>query len=169
MEKVYDRVLTERHLALFGTILQCFARYELTIEHAIAGVLQTDDPSIAILMRHLDFMGKRIALLDLLRDRSIPGDQWERIFAYLAVPSCHVGLRNQIAHSTWMASREPKSIQPNWILRWTPQIEPTHLGPKSEDSSYTFEALSEVAANLADSHEQFRAYLTEVGFIRMAT
>ena len=82
MEEVHNHVLTERHFALFGAILQCFARYELTIEHAIAGVLQTDTSSIVILMRHLDFMGKRLALLDLLlRDRSIPGDQWERIFA----------------------------------------------------------------------------------------
>jgi len=43
------------------------------------------------------------------------------------------------------------------------------LRPKPEDSSYTFEALSEVAANLAAGHEQFRAYLAEAGFIQMGT
>jgi hypothetical protein len=86
MENIQGDVLTERYLAAFGTILQCFARYELTIEHVVACLLQTDTSSIAILMRHLDFVGKRLALLDLLRVRSVPGDQWERIFEHLAVP-----------------------------------------------------------------------------------
>jgi len=167
MEKVHGEVLTERHLALFGAILQCFAHYELTIEHVIAAVLQTDDSSIAILMRHLDFIGKRSALLELLQRRSIPGDQWERIFAFLAVPRSHVELREHIAHSTWVASPEPRSIQPNWILRPSPGIEPSHhLGHKLEEGGYTLEMLSDVAANLAQSHEAFRAYLAETGLLR---
>jgi hypothetical protein len=94
----------------------------LTIERAIAGLLHTDTSNIAILMRQLDFTAKRLAFLDLLPERSIPGDRWERIFAHLSVPSSHVGLRNHIAHSTWKASPEPKSIQPDWILRWVPGI-----------------------------------------------
>jgi len=167
MEKVHGEVLTERHLALFGAILQCFAHYELTIEHVIAAVLQTDDSSIAILMRHLDFIGKRSALLELLQRRSIPGDQWERIFAFLAVPRSHVELREHIAHSTWVASPEPRSIQPNWILRPSPGIEPSHhLGHKLEEGGYTLEMLSDVAAKLAHSHAAFRAYLAEAGLIR---
>ena len=76
-------------------------------------------------MRPLDFMGKRMALLDLLRKRAIPGDRWERIFAYLSVPACRVGRGNHIAHSTWIASPEPRSIQPDRILRWPTSIEPT--------------------------------------------
>jgi hypothetical protein len=118
MGNVQNDVLTERHLAAFGAILQCFASYELTIERAIAGLLHMDASNIAILMRQLDFTAKRLAFLDLLPERSIPGDRWERIFAHLSVPSSHVGLRNHIAHSTWKASPEPKSIQPDWILRW---------------------------------------------------
>lgn len=90
----------------------------MTIERAIAGLLHMDASNIAILMRQLDFTAKRLAFLDLLPERSIPGDRWERIFAHLSVPSSHVGLRNHIAHSTWKASPEPKSIQPDWILRW---------------------------------------------------
>jgi len=164
MAKVHEQVLTERHLALFGAILQCFARYELTIEQSIAYILRTDPSSIAILMRHLDFMGKRLALLDLLRLRAVPADQWERIFAHLAVPSCHVNLRDHITHSTWMTSPEPKSIQPSWILRWNPRIEPT-LQTTADESNYTLEALNEVATNLANSHEQFDAFLAETGLI----
>lgn len=160
-----DEILTQRHLAVFGAILQGFARYELTIEHAIAGLLQTDTSSIAVLMRQVSFMDKRMALLDLLRERSVPGDRWERIFAHLAVPACHVGLRNYIAHSTWTASPEPKSIQPNWILRWPSGIEPELQAPRSEDNQYTFEMLDEIAGNLASGHRQFLAYLNDVGLI----
>jgi len=165
MAKAQGNVLTERHLAAFGAILQCFARYEETIEQAIAGLLRTDVSSIAILMRQLDFMAKRLAFLDLLRERSTPGDRWERIFAHLSVPGSHVGLRNHIAHSTWKASPQPKSIQPDWILRWSPGIEPTLHRPSSDVTSYTFEALSETSANLAIGHERFVAYLIEIGLI----
>jgi hypothetical protein len=169
MGNVQSEVLTERHLASFGAILQCFARYELTIERAIAGLLQTDTSSIAILMRQLDFMAKRLAFLDLLRERSIPGDRWERIFAHLSVPSSNLGLRNHIAHSTWKTSPEPKSIQPDWILRWVPGIEPTLAGPKSDVGSYTFEAINEIAANLALDHKRFVACLTEIGLVSRET
>lgn len=160
--------LTQRHLAVFGAILQGFARYELAIEQAIAGLLRTDASSIAILMRQVSFMDKRMALLDLLRERSIPGDKWERIFAHLAVPARHVGLRNQIAHSTWAASPEPNSIQPDWILQWPPSIEPTLQTPRSEDNQYTFEMLDEIASNLAARHQQFLAYLNDVGLMPSA-
>lgn len=75
MEIVQGDVLTEQHLVAFGTIVQCFARYELSIEHVIADALKTDIPSIALLMRHHDFSGKRLALLDLLRTKLVPDDQ----------------------------------------------------------------------------------------------
>jgi hypothetical protein len=166
MVEVRDEVLTERHLAVFGAILQCFARYELTIEQAIAGLLETDAKSIAVLTRHLDFTGKRLAFLDLLRKLSISGDRWERIFAHLSVPSAHVDLRNHIAHSTWKASPRPKSIQPDWILRWSPHIEPMLEAPAVDEVSYTLEALSETSANLAVGHERFAACLVELGLLR---
>ena len=165
MAKAQSEILTERHMAVFGAILQCFARYELTIEQAIAALLRTEPSSVAILMRHLDFMGKRLAFLDLLRKLSIPGDRWERIFAYLSVPSSHVDLRNHIAHSTWTASPRPNSIQPDWILRWSPRIEPTLEGPILDDVSYTLEALIETSANLAIGHERFVACLTELDLL----
>ncbi len=165
MAQAQDEILTERHLAAFGGILQCFARYEHTIEQAIAGLLQTDASSIVILMRHLDFTGKRVALLDLLRQLAIPGDRWERIFAHLSVPNSHVDLRNHIAHSSWTASPQPRSIQPDWILRWAPRVEPTLQGPPSDVVSYTLEALSEASANLAIGHERFVASLTEFGLL----
>jgi hypothetical protein len=165
MGKIQDEILTERHLAVFGAILQCFARYELTIERAIAGLLRTEASNVVILTRHLDFTGKRLALLELLRKLSIPGDRWEQIFAQLSVPNSHLDLRNHIAHSTWKASPRPNSIQPDWILRWSPHIEPALETPARNDVSYTLEALVETLTNLAVGHERFVACLTELGLL----
>ena len=149
-----------------GAVLQCFARYELTIEQAIAGLMQTEASNVVILMRHLDFTGKRLAFLGLLRKLSLPGDRWERIFAHLSLPAAHVDLRNHIARSTWKASPRPKSIQPDWILRSPPRIEPTLEGPAPDDGCYTLEALKETSTNLAIGHERFVACLVEFGLLR---
>lgn len=165
MNEADRNVLTERHLALFGAVTQWFARYELSIQQAIAGLLQTELSCIAILMRELDFMQKRMALLDLLRDRSAPHDQWERVFAHLALPVGQLPLRHHITHSTWINSPEPHSIQPNWILRPKPSVEPIYLGPTFDETSYTLEDLSEIVGNLAGGYERFVSYLAEAGLV----
>jgi hypothetical protein len=166
MNEMDDHVLTQRHVVLFGTIVQWFARYELTLEQAIAGVAGTELSCVAILMRGLDFTQKRAALLDLLRDRSAPHDRWERVFAHLAVPACHAQLRDAIVHSTWINTPEPHSIQPNWILRRPPSIEPLYAGETTDETAYTVARLSEIAADLAEGHGRFLAYLNDAGLIR---
>ncbi len=158
-------VLTERHLGLFGSIVQWFAQYELTIQRAIAGIMKAELPSVVVLTRELDFMQKRAALLDVMKVRRLPSDHWERIFAYLAVPAARVRLRDQIARSTWRSSPEPHSIQPNWILQLPAGIEPADLGPVSNSTSYPLDMLRQIAADLAESHERFVAYLAEAGFL----
>jgi hypothetical protein len=161
-----DQVLTEQQIVLFGTIVQWFASYELSMEQAIAGVVGTDLSCVAILMRGLNFAQKRAALLDLLRDRSAPRDRWERVFAHLAVPACHIPLRDSIVHSTWIKAPEPRSIQPNWILRRPPSIEPLYLGETADETTYTLERLKGIAADLAEGHKRFVVYLVEAGLIR---
>jgi hypothetical protein len=113
MENSQRGVLTEQHLAVFGTILQCFARYELTIEQVIANVLQTDVSSIPILMRHHDFLAKRLALLDLLRDKSIPNGT--NIKLSWSVTRCsgsrkpRAVLRSQVCRRTGLAKNDRRS------------------------------------------------------------
>jgi hypothetical protein len=109
--------LTERHLLLFGLIIQWFARYELLIQDVMATVSGSDLASVMLLIRDLDFSGKRRALLELLRHWTIPLNQFDRISDYLMVPHTLTPLRNNIAHSVWIASSPPDSIQPDWILR----------------------------------------------------
>ncbi len=158
-------ILTDHHLMLFGSIAQWFAQYELTMQRAIAGMLRIEVSSAVLLTRELDFTQKRATLLDLVKERALPDDSWERIFAYLAIPTTRALLRDQIMHSTWRKSPEPTSIQPNWILRLPPGIEPTYRSPISDDSSYSVDLLGEIVRDLAENHERFVTYLVEEGLI----
>src|SRR5580704_8878114 len=94
--------LTERHLLLFGTIIQWFARYELLMQEIMAAVTEADSGSVILLVRGLDFSGKRQALIDLLRHRTIPLDRYDEINRYLMVAHTLTPLRNDIAHSGWI-------------------------------------------------------------------
>jgi hypothetical protein len=87
--------LTERHLLLFGIIIQWFARYELLIQDVMATVVGSDLAAVILLTRDLDFSGKRRALLELLRHWTIPLNQFDRISAYLMVPHTLTPLRKR--------------------------------------------------------------------------
>jgi hypothetical protein len=76
--------LTERHLLLFGTIVQWFARYERLMVEAMAGLAGVDPTSVALMTRELRFEEKRRALLNILRYRKVPIDQYDRVCEYLA-------------------------------------------------------------------------------------
>lgn len=165
MDELSQDVLSEQHLRSFGAIVQSFAKYELTIQRAIAGLLRIDPSSAVLLTRELDFSQKRTALLSLVKERKFPDDCWDRIFAHLAIPYGRVQLRDQIVHATWRMSPEPHSIQPNWILRMPPGIEPAYREPIGDTTSYSLDMLNQIATDLAGGHERFVAYLVEVGFI----
>ena len=175
MKKVVLDCLTERHLLLFGTIVQWFARYELLMQEVMATVSGSDSACVMLLTRSLDFGGKRHALLDLLRHRMIPLDQFDRVNAFLIIPHTLTPLRNDIAHSAWISAPSPNSIQPDWILRLPRSVEPLRDNPDApsknlvesdEDRvSYSVDDLSEIVENLATNHAQFSNYLHEVGLI----
>lgn len=98
--------------------------------------------------------------------KGAPSDQWERVHAYLDVPHGLASLRKDVAHANWVRSALPNSIQPNWILRPAPAIEPHHQGRGSSgDPNYTLDDLSQIVGNLADNYESFSAYLVRVGFV----
>lgn len=167
--------LTERHLLLFGLIVQWFARYELLIQGIMATVGGSDLAAVILLTRDLDFIGKRRALLELLRHWTIPLNQFDRISAYLMVPHTFTPLRNNIAHSAWISGSTPHSIQPDWILRPAPGIKPLHNDPGApsdkfvesdqEQIVYTLDSLRETVETLAENFKSFSDYLHEVGLI----
>ena len=129
MKRVRLDYLTEQHLLLFGTIIQWFAQYEGLMYEVMAKVAGCDSAAVMLLTRGLDFSGKRRALLDLLRHRSVPLDRYDRINDYLLVPHSLTPLRNDIAHSAWVPAATPHLVQPDWILHLPPAVRPLSSAP----------------------------------------
>lgn len=167
--------VSEQHLLLFGTIVQGFAAHESLIQRVMAHILETQAASIMLLTRSLAFEEKRKALLDLLRHRQIPLDQYDRVNAYLNFPLAIARLRNDIIHSVWITAQSPDSIQPDWILKPLPRIKPVHTETDSvvagffedeeEKLAYSLNDLTEIAVALQNNLANFSGYLAEVGLV----
>jgi hypothetical protein len=162
--------LTLRHLALFGAVVQWFARYETLMEQAMAAVAGCDLPAVMLLLRSHSFSGKRQTLLDLLRHRAAPMDELDRIRGYLVIPDNLARLREDIGHCVWRRGAAPDGVQPNWILRVPPTVKPSHgedavREPYVEDSAewveYTIDDLEQIVASLAENYALFAGYLKE--------
>lgn len=168
--------LTERHLMLFGTIIQLFARYELLMQEVMTTVSGADPAAIMLLTRGLDFREKRRALLDLLFHWTVPVDQYDRISSFLLVPEEVTPLRNDIAHAAWVSDQSSSWIQPDWILRTPPSIKPLRDRPRAggerfverndDKITYTLKGLEEIVNSLAANYELMVEYLQEVKLIR---
>jgi hypothetical protein len=176
MNKAILGGLTERHLMLFGTIIQLFARYELLMQEVMTTVAGADPAAIMLLTRRLDFRGKRQTLLDLLRHWTVPVDQYDRIGAFLLVPEELTPLRDDIAHAAWIADEYSSGIQPAWILRPPPSIKPLRDDPRGggnkfierndDKTTYTLKGLEDMINSLAANYEQFLEYLQQIELIR---
>jgi hypothetical protein len=172
MEKLPSNCLTERHLLLFGIIVQWFAHYEVLMQEIMATLAGSDFGSVMLLTHGLDFNGKRRALADLMRHRMVPLDRFDRVNEYLMVPATFLPLRNDIAHSAWIPSTPSTWIQPNWILRLPPGVKPLRNDPgalgkgfvelESDKAAYSLDELSETVETLAANYESFANYLREV-------
>ena len=102
--------LTERHLMLFGTIVQLFARYELLMQEIMARAIRSDSAAVILLTRGLTFGDKRHALLGLLRHRSVPLDQFDAVYKYLEVPHACCATISSTRHR-WSAHPRTRSSQ----------------------------------------------------------
>lgn len=170
MPKTNLGCLTQRHLLLFGTIVQWFARYEMLMQEIMATVAGCDSASVMLMTRQLDFNEKRLALLELLRNRTVPADRYDRIVAYLTGPRTLTPLRNDIVHAAWIPGDKSDSIQPNWILRIPASVKPLRgegiIERENDQVAYSLEDLDDAVDMLSTNYEGFYAYLQEIGFVR---
>ncbi len=95
----------------------------------MATVAGCDAAAVMLLTRRLDFATKRQILLDLLRHRPVPLDQFDRIRGYLVIPDNLTPLRDNITHSAWKPGATATGVQPNWILRIPPSVKPARGAP----------------------------------------
>jgi len=176
MNKAILGSLTERHLMLFGTIIQLFARYELLMQEVMTTISGAAPAAIILLTRNLDFRGKRQALLDLLRHWTVPVDQYDRVGAFLLVPEEMTPLRDDIAHAAWVSDQSSSWIQPDWILRTPPSIKALRDDPRAggekfierteDKATYTLKGLEDMINSLASNYEQLDEYLQQIELIR---
>ena len=166
--------LTSQHLALFGAVVQWFARYETLMEEMTAAVAGCDLPAVILLMRSHSFTGKRQTLLDLLRHRATAMDEFDRIRGYLVIPHKLARLRDDIGHRAWRRGAAPDGVQPNWILRVPPSVKPSHGEDAAPDAyvednddrvEYTIDDLEQIVASLAENYVLFAGYLKEINLL----
>lgn len=160
--------LTERHLLLFGTIIQWFARYESLMQEIMATVSGADATSIKLLTDGIGFAEKRRALLNLLRHRAVPFDQIEQIQSYLQVVRTFAQLRDDIAHSVWITGQPQNLIWPAWLTHGPlTAVKPLHdLGKHMEDFvedkddkvTYTLDDFADISESLATNYTGLREY-----------
>lgn len=172
-----EECVTERHLLLFGTIIHWFARYERLMTEISAKVAGSNYAAVMLLTRGLDFEGKRKALLDLLRHREVPLDQYDRVCEYLKIPHGLTRLRNDIAHSTWTSVRYSNWIQPDWILQPPPRVKAwrndsavsggEQVADEDDKIGYTINDLDEIVGILSANHIGFVNYLREVRLVAL--
>ena len=169
MNRIDPNCLTERHLLVFGTIIQWFAQYELLMQEIMASAAGCDSGSIIVLTSGLDFGAKRRALFNLLRHRNIPLDRYDRINGHLMVPYTLAPIRDYIAHSAWISGSSSNWIQPDWVRRLPPSVKPFHgdglIETEQDKVAYSLEDLNETAETLASNYKGFSDYLCEVGLI----
>lgn len=175
MNKAMLGSLSERHLLLFGAIIQLFARYELLMQEIMARVVGADPAALSVLTSNLDFPVKRQALLDLLFHWAIPVDQYDRISAFLLVPHNLTRLRHDILHAGWISDQTSSAIQPDWIVRPPPSLKPVREGHETpgekyiertdDKTAYTLEGIEEIVESLADNYAQLAEYLREIELI----
>jgi hypothetical protein len=165
--------LTDGHLLLFGKIIQCFARHETLLEEIMAAASGADATSIKLLTMDLNFGQKRHALLNLLRHRALPIDQVDKIQGFLRVPHTFAGLRNDIAHSTWVQGDSPSLIHPAWLTHGPlVAIRAMHdigehkgdfVGNYDDQVTYTIENLQAILKTLEENYRGAREYAAGVG------
>jgi len=162
-------ILSERHLLLFGTIVQWFARYERLMTEVMANLAGVDPTAIALMTRGLSFDDKRRAFLNILRYRKVPLDQYDRVCEYLRAPHGLSALRDNIVHSTWQAGRQPSYIQPDWLLNLPANVQPSLGGVDAEfirgdeeKVGYSIDDLAEAARTLSLSYAAMAAYVKDV-------
>ena len=162
--------LTERHLLLFGVIVQWFARYERLMVESMARLVGVEPTSVALMTRELRFEEKRRAFLNILRYGKVPIDQYDRVCEYLRVPHALSALRDNIVHATWTAGRQPNSVvQPDWVLNLPPSVQPSLGGVdaefikgQEEKVGYTLDDLAEAARTLSLNYAALSSYVKEV-------
>lgn len=170
-----DSALSERHFALFGAIVQCFAHYEELMDEMIAKQGGGSATSVKLIMASLDFGRKLNALFSVLRHRNVVVGHYDKILRFLTVPQTYSVLRGDIVHSVWVKSKSRNAIYPRWLSHGPAQaVRPVHdidhsaqtFQERPEDeATYTLDDLSDILDILSKNYIEFQRYLVDHSLI----
>ncbi len=156
----YSAVRPE-HAACFGFIINTFAKIEMQMQIAAAGILDTDLGTAVILMGDTHYRQKQTTLRNLHATLGVDGYLNPQLTGILDEVSKLSKLRNHIAHSTWTAGRKPGSIKPmGMVLRGGT---PKPYGHDDNEKNYTVVDLEASARRLEAISKRFTKFLSETG------
>ncbi len=128
--------LSADHLKWFGFFINTFARIELQMQIAAAGMMGTDLGTAIIAMHGSQYRQKRLAVKNLSRTLGINGKRIPELEALLDQVHKFSQLRNRIAHSTWTEGRRPGSAKP-MVMTLSDDDEPGLLGHYHNERDWT--------------------------------
>jgi hypothetical protein len=147
----------------------------------MASVSGADATALKLLTADLTIAERRQTLLRLLRHRDAPIDQIDGIQKHLDVVLTFGPLRNDIAHSLWVASAPEETISPAWLSHGNlSAIKAVHdITPSSDTAgdsknfiegyddkvTYTLDDLRNAAESLQTNVHAFEAYADEIKLI----
>ncbi len=153
--------VTPEHAIHFGFIINIFAKIEMQIQIAAAGILDADLGTAVILMGDTHYRQKQTTLRNLHATRGVDGYLNPELTAILDEIAKLSKLRNLVAHATWTAGRQPGAIKPmGMVLRGGI---PRPYGHDHNEKNYTVADLEASARNLEATSKRFERFLSDTG------
>ena len=153
--------ITPEYAVQFGFIISLFAKIELNMQTAAAGILEIDLGTAIILMGDINYNQKRQTLRHLNTTIGIKGYKSNELASLLDDLHKQSKLRNRVAHATWTEGHRPNSIKPmQLILR---REEPKPLGYDHNEPDFTVEDLANEVKKLAEIDHRFVTFLNTSG------
>ena len=155
--------VTKEHALWFGFIISLFARFESHLNIAVAGILNTDVATGAILIGDMSYRQKRQTVKHLNSTIGVNGHFNKDLVEALDDAHQHSSLRNWIAHATWVRGQRPNSIKP-MQLRLRGKA-PDPIGVDEEERDYTAKELKAAAKDLDAAGLKLMRVLRETGLL----
>ena len=159
--------LSGEHLTYCGAIVNQFARYELIMLGVMATMLKVEVAPLGMIVSGLGYTAKRDAFLSLLRAKTMPPEHLAKVEEFDAAIHTYVGLRNAIAHSTWVEGTRPDSAKPFSYSVRGGRFKIKGLANNERD--YTPEELFEIGNKLITLNNALSAYVESVGLADRST
>lgn len=162
------QLIGHEHLLLFGGITHIYARAEFGLKVVMAGLLKVDLNTIMILTEPYGSHQLRNVLSSLNKNvaiilKTLGPKNHERLIDLIGQLKSFGPLRNNIAHTQWVAGKRPGSIKP---IRLDIQSgKAKYHGIHDEEKNYTLSDLRKEAEALQQLQLDIYKFLNDTGLL----